>query len=253
MIFDNFYAWVLKDIGIDLTAYKQGQMTRRIESLMQRAKVKNLDEYRALLEKDFAEKERFLDFITINVTEFFRNKTLFEDLEKLLEKEYFAKGKKVCIWSAACSMGCEPYSIAMILKEHGIKNYKIIATDIDEKILMKAEDGIYSNIEIKEMDKKYLKYFVKQGEKYFLSSEIKKMVSFKKSDLILDKYHQGFDLILCRNVVIYFNSEIKEKIYKKFSTALNKNGILFVGATESICSSEKLNLQKCSTFMYRKV
>lgn len=253
MIFDDFYAWVLKDIGIDLTAYKQGQMTRRIESLMQRAKVKTLDEYKMLLQQDSKEKMKFIDFITINVTEFFRNKTLFEELEKLLEKEYFDKNQRLNIWSAACSMGCEPYSIAMILKEHGIRNYKIIATDIDENILKKARDGIYKTLEIKEMDKKYLKYFEKKGDDYILSSEIKSMVIFKKSDLILDRYEIDFDLILCRNVVIYFNSEIKEKIYKKFSTALNKNGILFVGATESIYNSEKFGFQKCSTFMYRKV
>lgn len=253
MKFDNFYAWVLRDSGIDLTAYKQVQMTRRIESLMQRAKVKTLDAYRELLEKDSKEKAKFLDFITINVTEFFRNKLLFDELEGLLKAEYFDKGKRVCIWSAACSMGCEPYSIAMILKEQGIKNYKIIATDIDENILEKAKEGIYTSLEVKEMESKYLKYFEFKDGKYILSSEIKSMVKFKKSDLILDKYEENFDLILCRNVVIYFNNEIKEKIYKKFSTSLNKNGILFVGATESIHNSEKLGFQKCATFMYRKV
>ncbi|MGL4654617.1 MAG: CheR family methyltransferase [Sarcina sp.] len=253
MTFDNFYMWVLKDMKIDLTAYKQAQMTRRIESLMQRAGVKTLDEYKILLETNKNEKDKFLDFITINVTEFFRNKNLFEDLEKLLKNEYFNTGKKVVIWSAACSMGCEPYSIAMIMKENGYRNYKIIATDIDENILKRAKEGKYSSVEIKEMDKKYLKYFVQKGEAYILSDEIKSKVTFKKADLILDRYESGFDLILCRNVVIYFNSEIKEKIYKKFSTALNKNGILFVGATESIYNSEELGFKKCSTFMYRKI
>ena len=253
MVFDEFYKWVFKEVGIDLTAYKQAQMTRRIESLMQRAGVKTLADYRKLLETDSVEKGKFLDFITINVTEFFRNKNLFEDLENLLKREYFNEQKRVNIWSAACSIGCEPYSIAMILKEHGVKNYSITATDIDLKILDKAKIGKYSDIEIKGMDKKYLKYFIKDGSEYRIIDEIKSMVTFKKSDLILDNYADGFDLILCRNVVIYFNSDIKEKIYKKFSTALNKNGILFVGATESIYNSEQIGFKKCSTFMYRKI
>ncbi|MGL4761214.1 MAG: CheR family methyltransferase [Sarcina sp.] len=253
MVFDDFYKWVLKNFEIDLTAYKQAQMTRRIESLMQRAGVKTLSEYIVLLELDEIEKIKFQDFITINVTEFFRNKNLFEELENLLKREYFDEKKRVNIWSAACSLGCEPYSIAMILKEHGVKNYTITATDIDKNVLKKAKIAKYSELEVKGMDKKYLKYFNKIGDEYRLIDEIKSMVIFKKSDLILDNYGANFDLILCRNVVIYFNTDIKEKIYKKFSTALNKNGILFVGATESIYNSGKIGFRKCSTFMYRKI
>ena len=141
----------------------------------------------------------------------------------------------------------------MILKEHRVRHYNIIATDIDDTALKKAKEGIYSVTEVKNMDKKYLKYFTMVNDEYRISEEIKSMVNFRKNDLIIDNYGKNFDLILCRNVVIYFNSDIKEKIYKKFSTALNKNGILFVGATESIYTSEKIGFKKCSTFMYRKI
>ena len=253
MIYDKFYAWVLAEIGLDLTAYKQSQLIRRIESLITRAKKKSIYEYQKLLEENIVERNKFIDFITINVTEFFRNAELFAELENLLKTEYFSKKKNIKVWSAACSLGCEPYSIAMMFKENGFENYTIYATDVDSTILSKAKEGIYTETEIKNMPIKYLKYFKKIKNKYILSDEIKAMVKFKKSDLILDRYERGFDLILCRNVVIYFNVDIKEKIYKKFSLSLNNNGILFVGATESIYNSELYGFKKSSTFIYRKL
>lgn len=253
MDFKEFYRWAYKYFGLDLNAYKQAQLTRRIENLMNRVGAKNLREYINILENDKEEKQKFLDFITINVTEFFRNPNLFEELENLLKKEYFSKDKSINIWSAACSIGCEPYSIAMILKENNIKNYNIIATDIDQTILAKAKEGIYSDLEIKNMDGKYLKYFTKKDNKYFLSDEIKRMVKFEKADLILDNYRKNFDLILCRNVVIYFNTETKNRIYKEFNKSLNERGLLFIGATECIYNANELGFRKNSTFIYRKV
>lgn len=253
MDFLNFYKWAYRYLGIDLSAYKQTQLTRRIQSLMQRIGVESLDEYRRLIEKDEDQKIKFLDFITINVTEFFRNPEIFKQLEVILKNKYFSKQKTINIWSAACSIGCEPYSIAMILKENNVNNFNIFATDIDINVLEKAKKGIYSDIEVKNMDKKYLKYFTIKNQKYILSEEIKSMVKFQKSDLILDDYKKNFDLILCRNVVIYFNSDIKEKIYIKFANALNEEGLLFVGATENIYDSKKVGFERSSTFIYRKI
>ncbi|MGL4739270.1 MAG: CheR family methyltransferase [Sarcina sp.] len=252
MTMKEFYTWVYKELGIDLSAYKQQQLVRRIESLVNRSKAKNIEEYKNLLANDSEEKVKFLDFITINVTEFFRNQNLFDELEIILKGEIFKGDKRIKVWSAACSLGCEPYSIVMMFLENGYKNFKVIATDIDENILLKAKDAIYNHNEVKNMNPKYLKYFRIENKKYYLSNEVKGKVIFKKADLILDNYEDNFDLILCRNVVIYFNSNIKEKIYKKFSTALNKDGILFVGATESIYNPDAFSLRKSSTFIYRK-
>jgi chemotaxis protein methyltransferase CheR len=97
------------------------------------------------------------------------------------------------------------------------------------------------------------KYFKIKDDKYYIESKIKNMVTFKKHDLILDRYETGFDLIICRNVVIYFNNDIKQEIYKKFSNSLKKGGLLFVGATESIYNYRDYGFEKASTFIYKKI
>jgi chemotaxis protein methyltransferase CheR len=132
--------------------------------------------------------------------------------------------------------------------------HKIIATDIDSTIIERARKGEYALSEIKNVKKEYLnKYFIIKDDKYIISDKIKKLVTFKKHDLILDSYDDNFDLIICRNVVIYFNQDIKDKIYKKFSRSLKKGGLLFVGATESIYNYKDYGFEKASTFMYRKL
>jgi len=133
-------------------------------------------------------------------------------------------------------------------------NHKIIATDIDSTILQKAKTGEYVYSEVKNVPKQFMdKYFAVNGDKYCINSQIKKMVDFKKHDLILDNYESNFDLIVCRNVVIYFNQDVKDKIYKKFSESLKKGGLLFVGATESIYNYKEYGFEKTSTFIYKKI
>jgi chemotaxis protein methyltransferase CheR len=249
-----FQQWVLKEYKIDLSAYKSNQLHRRILSLMSRVGVNSVEEYINLLKSDPLQKQKFLDFITINVTEFFRNPEIFSEFSKKIASELsYSSGLK--IWSAACSVGAEPYSLAMIMDDlYPRANHKILATDIDSTILEKAKNGEYVYAEIKNVPKGFLdKYFMVKGDKYCLNSTIKKMVDFKKHDLILDKYECNFDLIVCRNVVIYFNGDIKDKIYKKFSESLKKGGLLFVGATESIYNYKEYGFEKASTFIYKKI
>jgi chemotaxis protein methyltransferase CheR len=249
-----FQQWVLKEYKIDLAAYKSNQLHRRILSLMSRVGVNSVEEYIELLKSSPAQKQRFLDFITINVTEFFRNPEIFEELSRKVKSELsYSQGLK--IWSAACSVGAEPYSLAMIMNNlNSNANHKIVATDIDSTILQKARNGEYVYAEVKNVSKQFLdKYFLIKEDKYCISSEIKKMVDFKKHHLILDNYESNFDLIVCRNVVIYFNSDIKDKIYKKFSESLKKGGLLFVGATESIYNYKEFGFEKASTFIYKKM
>jgi len=250
-----FEKWVLKEFNINLSAYKSNQLHRRIGSLMSRVGVKTVEDYIALLKKDPAQKQKFLDFITINVSEFFRNPEIFEDLRNKLKNQLLISGNCLKIWSAACSIGAEPYSIAMYLDELSpTGRHKIIATDIDNTILNKAKKGEYVLSEIKNVKNEYLsKYFTKKDDKYNISPKIKNKVTFKKHDLILEKYETDFDLIVCRNVVIYFNQDIKDQIYKKFSQSLKKDGLLFVGATESIYNYRDYGFEKASTFIYRKL
>lgn len=250
-----FEQWVFKEFGINLAAYKSNQLHRRLLSLMSRVGVTSVEEFINLLKKDTIQRQRFLDFITINVTEFFRNPEIFDELKRKIESDLLPYNKNLNVWSAACSIGAEPYSVAMILDELStLGRHKILATDIDSTILERAKKGEYLVNEIKNINKAYLvKYFDYTQDKYFIASKIKDMVTFKKHDLIIEDYEVDFDLILCRNVVIYFTQEVKNQMYKKFSSSLKKGGILFVGATESIYNYREYGFEKASTFIYKKI
>ena len=255
MDFNEFHKWVHKELGINLSAYKPEQLNRRINSLMTRVGIKTLDEYSKAIKSNPEQKQKFLDFITINVTEFFRNPELFLDLEKQISKELLPNNPNLKIWSAACSIGCEPYTVGMILNKLAPNGrHNIIATDIDDTILARAKAGEYTQNEMKGINNEDLtKYFKIKDDIYYIESKIKNMVTFKKHDLILDTYETGFDLIICRNVVIYFNNDSKQEIYKKFSNSLKKGGLLFVGATESIYNYRDYGFEKASTFIYKKI
>lgn len=250
-----FEQWVLKEFGINLSAYKSNQLHRRLLSLMSRIGVTSVEEYINLLKKDSSQKQKFLDFITINVTEFFRNPEIFDELRKKLESDILPFNKNLKVWSAACSIGAEPYSLAMILDTIApYGRHKVLATDIDNTILEKACNGEYVSSEIKNINKAYMdKYFTVKEDKYKIDQKLKNMVTFKKHDLILEKYENDFDLIVCRNVVIYFTQEVKNDIYRKFNESLKKGGLLFVGATESIYNYREYGFEKASTFIYKKL
>ncbi len=255
MDLEDFKKWALKEFKIDLSAYKSNQLHRRILSLMTRVGVSSVDEYITLLKRDESQRQKFLDFITINVSEFFRNPEIFDEVKKKIETELILNESNLKIWSAACSIGAEPYSLAMILDSLKTKGrHSILATDIDSSIIERARQGEYVASEIKNVKDEYLqKYFTKVNDKYIIDSKIKSLVNFKKHDLILENYEKGFDLIVCRNVVIYFNQDIKNEIYKKFSASLKKGGLLFVGATESIYNYKEYGFEKASTFIYKKL
>ena len=218
MEFTEFHNWVYKEIGLSLNSYKPTQLNRRIGSLMERVGVKTLEEYTKLLKEDAVEREKFMDHITINVTEFFRNPEFFEALRKNLLSEIIPNRNNIKIWSAGSSMGCEAYSLAMMFDDMNDKvSYSILATDIDKNILAKARKGVYSAADVKTLDKKYL------------------------------------DLIHCRNVIIYFKDEVKQKIIEDFIKSLKVGGLLFVGATESINTYKTSGLEKLSPFIYKKI
>jgi chemotaxis protein methyltransferase CheR len=246
--------FVLSHYGINLTAYKTNQLDRRIESFINRANAKDGQELISMLKKDPVLDKKFLDFLTINVSEFYRNKEMFDILEKNISEILNPQKNTLKIWSAACSIGAEPYSIAMILD--GLtpgKHHNIIATDIDTTILETAKKGIYTEKDIKNVDQRVLqKYFTISGENYIISNEIKSRVTFKKHDLIRDKFESEFDLIVCRNVVIYFTQEAKNGIYERFHSSMKPGALLFVGATESIYNYREFGFEKLSTFIYRK-
>lgn len=254
MDFSKIEVFVLKEFGINLSAYKSKQLTRRIDSFISRSGMSNEDEFIVALKNRPELKKKFLDHLTINVSEFFRNKEMFMDLKMKIDEILNPNKNTLKIWSAACSIGAEPYTLAIIMDElTPSKRHNIIATDIDNTILERAKRGFFSKNDIKNVDKKTLaKYFTIEDDTYYINDDIKNKVKFKKHDLILENYDRDFDLIVCRNVVIYFTQETKNDIYKKFFQSMKPGGLLFVGATESIYNYRELGFEKASTFIYRK-
>lgn len=252
--FTEFYEWADKNLSLDLYSYKEKQLQRRINTIMNRSGVSSLEDYSILLMNDEKIMEKFLDYITINVTDFFRNENLFNQFETVLKEKLIPEFGKVKIWSAACSIGSEPYSLGIIIKnnELALKD-KIIASDIDEKILKRAKKGLYRETELKNLPSEYKnKYFKKIGKDYQINSLIQDMVQFKKHDLLQDPYPKNLHAIVCRNVMIYFKEEAKNEIYSRFSKSLEPSGVIFTGATESIHKPEQFNLEKIGAFIYQK-
>lgn len=256
MEFTDFYQWVYREMGMSLNSYKEIQLNRRIKSLMDRLNIKTLEEFKNFLAKDKKSRAMFLDYVTINVTEFFRNPEFFKALGNTLEEKYKMGAQELKIWSAGCSCGCEPYSLSMLIQDISSQHkFKIYATDIDENMLSRAKEGKYTKVELGNIEDRYLNNYLKKinDDEYVVRDNVKKNVVFKKHDMILDDYDTGFDLIVCRNVVIYFKDETKQQIVKGFVNSLKVGGVLFVGATESINSYKELGLEKVSPFIYRKV
>lgn len=240
---------------IDLNAYKEKQMRRRIDTLIGKNKVDSYDKYVDLIKKDKEKFEQFVNFLTINVSEFYRNPEQW----KILDQEVFPKlierfGKKLVIWSAACSTGDEPYSLVMALSRHiPLPDIKIIATDIDKQVLASAKVGLYNQKSIAAVPDDFKKKYFKQiGASYQISEEIKKRVEFREHNLLRDKYLTGCHMIVCRNVVIYFTDEAKDEIYKKFNQSLVKDGILFIGSTEQIMNYKELGFYRHKSFFFGK-
>ncbi len=255
----NDYESFKKDVyaltKIDLNSYKERQMKRRIDSLIAKNKYPGYKEYVAAIKNDKKLFEEFVNYLTINVSEFYRNPEQWKVLEAEIFPDLIKKYGNVKIWSAACSTGDEPYSLAMLLgKFMPLNKIKIIATDIDEQVLDKARMGLYKAQSLNALPEEFKKkYFTKVGEtSYQICDEIKKCVEFKKHNLLQDPYPTGCNLIVCRNVVIYFTEEAKDAIYRKFYASLTSGGTLFVGSTEQIVNYRDLGYTSSKSFFYHK-
>ena len=247
---------VLERAGIDLDAYKPRQMRRRIRQLSEKMGCASLRKYWRFLEKNPSEYERFLDYITINFSEFFRDPDRFRELEGRIIPELLKRTSNLRIWSAACATGEEPYSLAIILEERYPKvSCRILATDIDEAALRKAEDGLYEEMHLRNVSLKRLnRHFTKEGDKFKIKDEIKRRVKFKKMNLLEDDFpKEFFHLVLCRNVIIYLEDEVKDALIAKLHAALKKDGILFLGGTEKILSPQESGFKPAGACFYQKI
>ncbi|MFD2640348.1 CheR family methyltransferase [Piscibacillus salipiscarius] len=254
---DDYYSFikkVYKDIGVDLSLYKEKQMKRRLTSLRERRGFKSFTDYYEGFKLDQDLKKEFLNRITINVSHFYRNYKRWEVLKKEILPDLIKQKSKIKIWSAACSTGEEPYTAAMLLSDFfELNQISILATDIDEEALEQAKVGAYSKRSLDETPKdKIEKFFSEHNSTYLISDELKKIVTFKKHNLLEDPYDGHFDLIICRNVLIYFTEEAKLKVYQNFNQSLSKDGILFVGSTEQLFKPQEHHFEPVNTFFYKK-
>jgi chemotaxis protein methyltransferase CheR len=252
--FTTFIHRIKEQTGIDLSLYKEQQMKRRLTTLRQRRGFDSFQDFYEAMMQDQNLFYEFLDRMTINVSEFWRNPNRWETLESVFLPQLLARERNLKCWSAACSTGEEPYTLAMILAEKGVLgSAEILATDIDEGALAKAKQGVYMDRSVREVPARYLqKYFAQSVGTYRVADELKNAVRFAKQNLLADPFESNFDLIICRNVMIYFTDQAKQMLFHKFARALKPGGILFVGSTEQIFSPAQYGLEWAETFFYRK-
>lgn len=254
--YELFKEQVLRLTKIDLNSYKERQMKRRIDALITKHHENTYSGYIDLIKKDKILFDEFINYLTINVSEFYRNPEQWQLLEKeVLPYLFENSGKRLKIWSAACSTGDEPYSLVMLLSKFmPLNNIKIVATDIDKQVLDKARLGLYNVKSLKGLPDEFIKkYFEEVNDKtYKISNAIKECVEFREHNLLRDPYPADCDLIVCRNVLIYFTEEAKTQIYHKFNQSLKKQGILFVGSTEQIIGSGSIGFTSYRSFFYKK-
>ncbi|MEE9523940.1 MAG: protein-glutamate O-methyltransferase CheR [Thermodesulfovibrionales bacterium] len=243
--FKLFRDLVYAESGMYLRSGKKEFLENRIVKRMSAVNVTtSYWYYRFIKDGDKAELINLLDLLTINETSFFRNKPQIELLRKkilpeVIEKKERASMKELRIWSAGCSTGEEPYTIAMIVKEvlpPGVWNVSIFASDLSLTALESASRGVYNMNKVKnDMDPYYVeKYLEVIGGSYIVKDELKEMIVFDFHNMKYDHGLKGLDIILCRNVMIYFDEEEQKRLVNKFYENINDEGYLLLGHTESL-------------------
>jgi chemotaxis protein methyltransferase CheR len=252
--FVRFTQQLKQEHGLDLSLYKETQIKRRLLSYMQRYSIADsfgLAQYIASGEK----RSHLVDFLDINVSEFFRNPELFLYLEQEVLRRLTAKEKSLRVWSAGCSIGAEPYSLAIALAEAQVTHERVIwATDLDAGALRQAAQGLYSPADMRNVsDRHREKYFDLENGNYRVKLRLKSMIEFARHDLLREAIPRRFDLVACRNVAIYFTEEAKTAMLERFSRCLLPGGVLFTGATESYPTHRAFGLRRIHSCFYEKV
>jgi len=232
---------IYKESGISFSNINRPILESRIKERCRQKKIDLPKEYYQIVLKDTEELKILLDSVTTNLTKFFRNDTQFVALRENVIPELIKKktDKKIKVWSAGCSTGEEPYSIAMYFYEY-IPNpqaweFSIIASDISLKSLLVAKTGFYSDERCESIEKGFLgKFFDKVENGFQIKDFLKTPIRFDYHNLKNDNGERNFDIIMCRNVIIYFDKKAQEELLNKFETSLNNDGYLFLGHSESL-------------------
>ncbi|MBT9153260.1 MAG: Chemotaxis protein methyltransferase [Firmicutes bacterium] len=251
--FNKFKQRLKSQYGLDLELYKEAQIMRRLRGYMQRHQLSGFAELENYIGSSH-QATHLIDYLDINVSEFFRNPELFTYLEQEILSRWLTKHPPVRIWSAGCSIGAEPYSLAIAILEAGFRGLPSIwATDLDAGALQQAKVGQYALQDVRNVTPSRLKkYFDLAGDIVTVKSVLKERLQFARHDLLSDPIKGSFELIVCRNVAIYFTEDAKTAMLKRFAAALANDGILFTGATESYLNYRELGLNRVSSCFYRK-
>ena len=230
--------------GLDLSLYKENYLKRRVTARLRALGLVDWSDYAPRLQ-DPMELERLKDRLTVNVTEFFRDTDVWMELESVLLPELAGLAaerplRELRIWSAGCSSGEEPYSLAMLAIEAAAKlpgkpSVRIVASDLDEAILARAQEGRYTELSLGGVSAQRRKaYFVADGSAWSVGPALRETIVFRRHNLFADPPPSGLDLVLCRNVMIYFSRELQQKLLRGFHAALRPGGFFVTGKTETV-------------------
>lgn len=262
--FNAFRDFIKQRVGISLSDQKASMVRGRLAKRLNALGLDSFEEYLHVLKTTDEEFLNFISAISTNVTSFFRAPAQWSFLKENAIETFSQKNKKLRIWSAACSSGEEPYTIMMFLKDT-LPNFdswdiKLLATDISQKVLKKAVSGEYFEKDVFGLEKKLIlthfdQFKNAQGHKiYKIKDTLRDKVLFRMFNLVNDKYFfkNSFDMIFCRNVMIYFDAETRTQIINQFVKLLPKNGLLFLGESEAI-TERRNDLRLIKACVYKKI
>lgn len=264
--FETLAGRIAGDMGMEVSAYKDRCLRRRIAVRMRACGVNTYGEYVAVLDRDPGELQRLLDTLTINVTKFFRNRETWEVLAaQVLPDMLQSREGRLRVWSAGCSSGEEPHTLIILLAQvlerldrpEWLDRIRIDATDIDRVSLERARAGRYAPKAFEEADPEILRRYCRQvdADTIEVREELRARINVRRHDLLRDAPLAAYDLICCRNVVIYFDRETQEKLMERFTDALVPAGVLVLGKVETIFGSarKRLDLFEPRERIYRRV
>jgi chemotaxis protein methyltransferase CheR len=240
--FELYRALIYKESGITFTPTNRSILESRLRERLREKKIDSVKTYYSAICADKEELKGFLDSITTNLTRFFRNQAHFDALEKFVIPEIMNNIRKgvpgtIKIWSAGCSTGEEPYTIAMLLNETlpPAWKYELLASDISLKCLMTAKEGFYPDSRVEGVPPHYLtKYFDKVDGGYKVHPDIQSKIRFDYHNLKNDSMQRNFDIVFCRNVIIYFDETAQTAVINRFWDSMASKSFLFIGHSESL-------------------
>jgi chemotaxis protein methyltransferase CheR len=240
--FEKFRALIYDESGIHFSESNRTILESRLKERLKKAEMDSVSSYYTLIKGNTEEMKTLLDSVTTNLTRFWRNTAHFQTFENhvvvdLVEHKKSTGDKKIKLWSAGCSTGEEPYSLAIVLKELLPPGFtaEITASDISLKSLMIAKEGFYPETRISGVPEQYLtKYFEKKGNGYQIKDEIRSMIKFDYHNLKNDSGLRNLDTVFCRNVIIYFDETAQKAVINRFWEAMSNHSFLFIGHSESL-------------------